>query len=85
MEGLTFGTSKQWRILGPNPTLVLQPLPFCNSTLVLQPLLPEQFNKEFAVSGLGMVFKFQRFQLALGSVVEQPIEKGMLLSKWATS
>ena len=32
-----------------------------------------RFNKEFAVSGLGMVFKFQRFQLALGSVVEQPI------------
>ena len=29
-----------------------------------------QFSKEFAVSGLGMVFKFQRFQLALGSVVE---------------
>ena len=39
---LTFGTSKQWRNLGPNSTLVLQPLPFCNSALVLQPLLPEQ-------------------------------------------
>ena len=39
---LTFGTSKQWRILRPNSTLVLPPLPFCNSTLVLQPLLPEQ-------------------------------------------
>ena len=35
-----------------------------------------RFNKEFAVSGLGMVFKFQRFQLALGSVVEQPIDFG---------
>ena len=34
------------------------------------------FNKEFAVSGLGMVFKFQRFQLALGSVVEQLIDLG---------
>ena len=44
-----------------------------------------RFNKEFAVSGLGMVFKFQRFQLALGSVVEQPIERGMLLRKWATN
>ena len=44
-----------------------------------------RFNKEFAVSGLGMVFKFQRFQLALGSVVEQPIERGMLLSNWATN
>ena len=32
-----------------------------------------------------MVFKFQRFQLALGSVVEQPIEREMLLSKWATN
>ena len=42
-----------------------------------------RFNKAFAVSGLGMVFKFQRFQLALGSVVEQQIERGMLLSKWA--
>ena len=29
------------RILGPNSTLVLQPLPVCNSTFVLQPLLPE--------------------------------------------
>ena len=28
-----------------------------------------------------MVFKFQRFQLALGYVVGQPIERGMLLSK----
>ena len=44
-----------------------------------------RFNKEFAVSGLGMVFKFERFQLALGSVVEQPIERGMLLNKWATN
>ena len=44
-----------------------------------------RFNKEFAVSGLGMVFKFQRFQLALGSVVEQPIERGIILSKWATN
>ena len=44
-----------------------------------------RFNKEFAVSGLGIVFEFQRFQLALGSVVEQPIERGMLLSKWATN
>ena len=44
-----------------------------------------RFKKEFAVSGLGMVFKLQRFQLALGSVVEQPIERGMRLSKWATN
>ena len=35
-----------------------------------------RFNKEFAVSGLGMVFNFQRFQLAFGSVVEQPIDFG---------
>ena len=27
-----------------------------------------RLNREFAVSGLGVVFKFQRFQLALGSV-----------------
>ena len=32
-----------------------------------------------------MVFKFARFQLALGFVFEQPIERGMLLSKWATN
>ena len=32
-----------------------------------------------------MVFKFQRFQLALGFVFEQPIELAMLLSKWATN
>ena len=30
-----------------------------------------------------MVFKFQRFQLALCFVFEQPIKRGMLLSKWA--
>ena len=41
------------------------------------------FNKEFAVSGLVVVFNFR--VLALGSVVEQPIERGMLLSKWATN
>ena len=31
-----------------------------------------------------MVFTFQRFQLALGFVFEQPIKREMLLSKWAT-
>ena len=31
-----------------------------------------------------MFFKFQRFQLALGFVFEQPIKRGMLFSKWAT-
>ena len=31
-----------------------------------------------------MVYKFQRLQLALGLVLEQPIKRGMLLSKWAT-
>ena len=31
-----------------------------------------------------MVFKFQRRQLALGFVFDQPIKRGMLLSKWAT-
>ena len=44
-----------------------------------------RFNKYFADSGLGMAFKFQRFQLALGFVFEQPIQRGMLLSKWATN
>ena len=43
---LTFGTSKEWRILGPNSTLVLQPLlpeqTFWNTTLALRPRLPEQ-------------------------------------------
>ena len=35
--------------------------------------------------GLGMVFKFQRFRLALGFVLDQPLQWGMLLSKWVTS
>ena len=54
--GLTFGTSKQWRILGHNSTLVLQPLlpeqTFWNTTLVLQPLLPEQtfWNTTFSIA-----------------------------------
>ena len=44
-----------------------------------------RFNKEFAVSRAGDGFQVSEFQLALGSVVEQPIERGMLLSKWATN
>ena len=32
-----------------------------------------------------MVFNFQRFQLALGFVFEQPVKRGTLLSKWAAN
>ena len=57
----------------------LYPCPDCIFCIFLA-----RFNKEFAVSGLGMVFKFQSFSW-LWVLFEQPIEREMLLSKWATN
>ena len=56
------------------------PCPDCFVVFFFFCIFQTRFRKEFAVSGLGMVFKF-----ALGSVVEQPFERGMLLNKWATN
>ena len=41
-------------------------------------LFKTRFSNEFVVSGLGMVFKVQSVQLALGFVFEQPFTRGML-------
>ena len=77
----------------PNCTLVLQPLPFCNSIFVLQPLLPEHtfWNITFLLQPLFPEHTFWNTNYVSSHSKGVPFSQGglelerNLLSKWATN